>query len=346
VKRGYTMRRYNIDKYLFEMSAAEAEQLFGLSGSYTAADVKKIWRKMSLQHHPDKGGSTEMMKKVNVAYDLLKRGGTVKKVSQQDKADAFWAEMNKNKEIAIKYIEKNFVSSVYLKHLEKVTGRKFEIMSEKLNNKKFSFTVGLKVRFHSVEGFDVFDLTLTIQPPSGPTKQLSKQGQEEYTVIFSGDAMLDGKDYRLYYNNRGYKSISSLDISNPEIVFPKAKIKRHMKVTSKKPLKKRDIETYFNTAKRAGKTTFGDYIINLKDDERYIIVTRQVFMRKASYSLGLYKKKGKFNYDPINSYIALVPEGPNAFLDMLEELGETKSTDVYKVLNKYANKIEGMTVRK
>ena len=79
------MRRYNIDNYLIEMSASEAEQLFGLSGSYSAADVKKIWRKMSLQHHPDRGGSTEMMKKVNVAYDLLKRGGTVKKSSEQDK---------------------------------------------------------------------------------------------------------------------------------------------------------------------------------------------------------------------------------------------------------------------
>ena len=99
-------RRYNIDNYLIEMSAAEAEQLFGLSGNYSPADVKKIWRKMSLQHHPDKGGSTEMMKKVNVAYDLLKKGGTVKNTSEKDKADAFWAEMNKNKAAAIKHIEK------------------------------------------------------------------------------------------------------------------------------------------------------------------------------------------------------------------------------------------------
>ena len=338
-------RQYRLDDFLIEMSASDAEQLFGLTGRYTAADVKKIWRKLSLQHHPDRGGSTEMMKKVNVAYDLLKSGGNVKKMSQQDKADKFWAEMNKNKAAAIKHIEKNFDSSVYLKHLEKVTGRKFEIMSEKLNNPKMSFTVGLKVRFHSVEGFDVFDLTLTIQPPSGPTKQLSKQGQEEYTVIFSGDAMLDGKDYRLYYNNKGYRSITSLDISNPEIVFPKAKIKRHMKVASKKPLKKKDVETYFRTAKRARKTTFGDYIIDLKDEGMHIMVTRNVFLRKGSYQIGLYKKKGKFNYDPIDSYIAFVPEGPNAFLDMLEELGKSTSKQVLKVLNKYANKIEGMDVK-
>ena len=338
-------RQYKLKNFLIEMSAPEAEQLFGLTGTYTSADVKKIWRKLSLQHHPDKGGSTQMMQKVNAAYDILKRGGTVKKMSQQDQADKYWEEINKNKEIVIKHIKKNFDSSVYLKHLETVTGRKFEIMSEKLDNPKLSPRIDLKVRFHSVEGFDVFDLVLTIQPPSGPTKQLSRQGQEEYTVLFYGNAMLDGKDYKLYYNQRGYKSISSLEVSNPEIVFPKAKIQRHIKVTSKKPLKKKDVETYFNTAKRAGKTTFGDYIINLQDEGMHIIITRNVFLRKGSYQIGLYKKKDKYNYDAINSYIAFVPEGPNEFLDMLEELGKSKSTDVLKILNKYENKIEGMEVK-
>ena len=338
-------KRYNIDNFLIEMSASEAEQLFGLTGSYSAADVKKMWRKLSLQYHPDRGGSTEMMKKVNVAYDLLKKGGTVKKMSQQDKAEQYWTQINKNKDIAKKHIEKTFDSSIYLKHLETVTGRKFEVASEEIVSPKFSPTISLKVRFQSVEGFDTFDLSLTIQMPI-VTQQLSGQGQkEEYDVLFSGNAILSGKNYKLYHNNRGYKSINSLDISNPEIVFPKAKIKRHMKITSKKPLKKKDVETYFKTAKRARKTTFGDYIIDLKDEGMHIMVTRNVFLRKGSYQIGLYKRKNKFGYDPINSYIAFVPEGPNAFLDMLEELGKSKSTDVLKVLNKYANKIEGMDVR-
>ena len=88
--------------------------------------------------------------------------------------------------------------------------------------------------------------------------------------------MLDGKDYRLYYNNRGYRSITSLDISNPEIVFPKSKIQRHMKITSKKPLKKKDENILQNQffKKRARKTTFGDYIIDLKDEGMHIMVTR------------------------------------------------------------------------
>ena len=338
-------KRYRIDKYLNEMSAPEAEQLFGLSGNYTAADVKKVWRKLSLQHHPDRGGSTEMMKKVNSAYDLLKSGGTVKKMSQQDKAAKYWAKINKNRDIAKKHIEKEFDSSVYVKHLETVTGLKFEIDNEEIVVPKNIPVVMLKVRFKSVKGYDTFDLSLTIHMPSR-TQSLSGQDQkEEYEVTFSGDAILSGKKYKLYHRNRGIRYINSLDISDPELLFPKAKIKRHMKTSSKKSLKKRDVEAYFRTAKRARGTTYGDYAIELKDEGMYIIVERMVFLRKGSYQIGLYKKRGEFGYDPINSYIALVPEGPNEFLDMLEELGKSTSKQVLKVLNKYKDKIEGMHVR-
>jgi len=61
-------RQYRLEDFLIEMSASEAEQILGLSGSYSAAQVKSSYKKMSLKHHPDKGGSTEMMKKVNAAY--------------------------------------------------------------------------------------------------------------------------------------------------------------------------------------------------------------------------------------------------------------------------------------
>ena len=38
-------RRYNIDNYLIEMSASEAEQILGLSGKYSASEVKSSYRK-------------------------------------------------------------------------------------------------------------------------------------------------------------------------------------------------------------------------------------------------------------------------------------------------------------
>lgn len=37
----------------------------------TLEELKKAYRKLAMQHHPDKGGSTEIMQEINNEYDLL-----------------------------------------------------------------------------------------------------------------------------------------------------------------------------------------------------------------------------------------------------------------------------------
>ena len=39
-------------------------------------DIKKAYRKLALEHHPDKGGNGEYFKKINTAYDTLKNTET------------------------------------------------------------------------------------------------------------------------------------------------------------------------------------------------------------------------------------------------------------------------------
>ena len=38
----------------------------------TLAQIREAYREMALQHHPDSGGSVEMMRRLNEAYQLLK----------------------------------------------------------------------------------------------------------------------------------------------------------------------------------------------------------------------------------------------------------------------------------
>lgn len=60
--------------YERNLSVPEAMQIFGVDTLHLTPDeLKAKYRTLSLQNHPDRGGSVEMMQDVNQAYDLLKR---------------------------------------------------------------------------------------------------------------------------------------------------------------------------------------------------------------------------------------------------------------------------------
>ena len=59
---GDALKKINEAKYIFNI-----EDLLNID----KRDVRKTYRKLSLKHHPDKGGDTETMKKVNYSNEIL-----------------------------------------------------------------------------------------------------------------------------------------------------------------------------------------------------------------------------------------------------------------------------------
>jgi molecular chaperone DnaJ len=55
--------------------------ILGVPRTASQDDIKRAYRKLAMQHHPDKGGNEEKFKQINEAYDTL---GDVNKRSQYD----------------------------------------------------------------------------------------------------------------------------------------------------------------------------------------------------------------------------------------------------------------------
>jgi curved DNA-binding protein CbpA len=45
--------------------------ILGVNPTDTKEQIKKAYRKLALQHHPDKGGNAEKFKKISVAFEIL-----------------------------------------------------------------------------------------------------------------------------------------------------------------------------------------------------------------------------------------------------------------------------------
>ena len=56
-------------------------KLLGVNENSSQDEIKKAFRKLSLKHHPDRGGDAEEFKKINEAYSTL---GDVEKKRMYD----------------------------------------------------------------------------------------------------------------------------------------------------------------------------------------------------------------------------------------------------------------------
>ena len=55
------------------MSKRDYYEVLGVSKSASADEIKKAFRRLAVQHHPDKeGGNEDKFKEINEAYDVLK----------------------------------------------------------------------------------------------------------------------------------------------------------------------------------------------------------------------------------------------------------------------------------
>lgn len=68
----YKRMNFEEAQKILEEQDLTPEQILGLSGIYTFKHVQFKFRELIMKHHPDKGGTEEMAKKIIAAYESIK----------------------------------------------------------------------------------------------------------------------------------------------------------------------------------------------------------------------------------------------------------------------------------
>ena len=219
-------RQYRIDDFLIEMSASEAEQILGLSGRYSAAEVKSSYRKMSLKHHPDKGGSTEMMKKVNAAYEMLKKGSSSSRNSRPSRSSSeSRGDIIDNVEKQLDKVMKS-ASKEIIRRMKKFTGLSFKVQSFKMERSLKPLKVLAEMKLiakNNDGGYDniFFDMKTVIPDAIFP-------GYSTLVQVWI-DGSHDGGEYfekRLHSDSVRWKEIEFIKV-DPKELIPEKMVRDH-----------------------------------------------------------------------------------------------------------------------
>ena len=288
-----------ITKYLNEapMTVAQALKIFGTTQDRIGKDSKLLdtmYKLLAKKHHPDKGGSVEMMKDINNAHDVLSKLGSTPSSSID------WKEINRKHREAAAYIKQDLLNTFqpdkFIKYFNKLTGADFKYRITKEFPKKTDTSpsfAGFYAEFYTDDRSTVFDMDVTAST---------------LDVVYSGSSLGMGDiSYPLtitafgFHNNKKQK-LSQQDWSHtnqhkslyePSMIFPETKIKKIVSgKTSARKFSRRDM-ILFLQKKLDARIDYSDgvhAIIPINDDLK-LYMFRFSFRKFASWSNnGLYSK--------------------------------------------------------
>lgn len=276
------------------MTPKDAYKILGATGNETSAELSKLFKRASLRAHPDRaGGSAELMKQINVAYDVVTRtspgvGGRSETYADQksryakQKAD-FEEKLEIYAGVVNNYFTKKFNAQDFSEHFTKYTGHPttFKITQRK-------GTIAVNVEFEFVSGDARFDLEFICQPPSNNGGLSAPDSNALGGVTVHTFVLVGTKKHKM--SSRDWQWGKNPDHVTPDTLFPELKLKKIFTPTGKDHVYKRaDYMAAFT--KLLGANINGNDITVMVGDLR-VWFYRNVFMRKGAYSLGgIYDEK-------------------------------------------------------
>lgn len=274
---------------LIEMTLPEAKKIFGISGNYSLDDLKKQYKRLAIKYHPDRGGDTAMMKKVNVAYDILRKN-VGKSTSQTGNAATsdFWEVVKQQSAKIMEQLTNVADPDKFADYFTQVFNEPFEVQIEKTETQ---YTNVVKYTIHNKDNTKVFNLWISLYNANIADAMNKKDaiGVDGTTIPFSfaAEAYIDGRKHKL--KKREFTlARNTKDLSDPAKIFPKNKL-----LVNKKAKKMKRADAINFVEKELGGKKFNKDVWFVEAPTGYWKFEREVLMRQpAWYITGPYEKNG------------------------------------------------------
>jgi len=324
--------------FLTELTKQESEVLFSLTGDYSAADVKLAYKKMSMIHHPDKGGDVEVMKKVNAAWKTLKgetKGGTDAYNKAENKAR--W--QAKAKDIAAD-ISGKFDVQAFKDYFKQHLGHDFNAIVKVMDGvgDYAPSHAGIQVRFETADGkiafdFDALAYLFGRQEKGG----LSNSETISYTIQVTAFGYANRKKQKMAQRDWDQKNDHIL-LSDPKKSFPLAKMKKIASGVSGK-MTRADFKLAIEKELKGENWNTDTYLIPVKDG--FLRIFRTVIMRTPFWSLNdLGVRRGSYAFDTEYRHIHSLAESEET-LDILLSFRKKTMKQVDTIITKMKNDARG-----
>jgi hypothetical protein len=198
-----------------------------------AAALKKAYRAASMKSHPDRGGSTALMQRVNEAYEVLSQHHEPSRAGGKSKAEeeAEYAQAAARSLHTVQAaLAKAFDPATFTQHFANATGKEFTAdvkESVKDDYKKNPRMVVIEATWRSADGATVFSLRISVDLASAMRVRMLGGGEDSlaFTVTTRVEILHDSRKSKFQQRDWSFTSNSRV-LMDPEDLFPAAKIKK------------------------------------------------------------------------------------------------------------------------
>lgn len=338
------MKTFSFRRFLIErvelMSRDQAMRVLGLHPGYTHDDLKSAHRRATLQHHPDRaGGSNDAQAQVNLAFEALDDTASMARektyeVRREDRAKAHELSVAMAK-VAQAATVARFNTQAFEAHFQTVFGEPFAVDVTLDNPEKigeYASSIGLAATFANATRSIVFYLHISTNFKE--LIDIPRIGNPEtgLTLSILTEILYNRRKVKLTQNNYHMRE-DAVVLSEPERLFPTAKLRAQTTKSVVNKFKKSDVLLTFQHELRATINSGSqDTWVYVPVGTYRIAMYRSTLMGMAAWMInGVYDKHSRKEMGPTVSFYEY-PKSIDFLVDGLKHIqqidGDTSPKEI------------------